>query len=80
MLNEKPKKIVRGVGEHASLAIRNINERVKLIYGENYGLIIKQEGEYTVSTITIPIRDERDDMERNSRENVRKKLEATGRF
>lgn len=80
LLNEKPKKIVRGVGEHASLAIRNINERVKLIYGENYGLIIKQEGEYTVSTITIPIRDERDDMERNSRENVRKKLEATGRF
>ncbi|HEX3078058.1 MAG TPA: histidine kinase [Lachnospiraceae bacterium] len=40
---------------HVSLGIRNVNERIKLIYGEDYGLTIKpvEEG-VTASTITIP--------------------------
>jgi two-component system sensor histidine kinase YesM len=43
-----------GDGTHTSLGIRNVNERIKLIYGEEYGLTILPtcEGE-TASTITI---------------------------
>ncbi|WP_195989768.1 histidine kinase [Clostridium sp. D53t1_180928_C8] len=42
-------------GKHASLGIRNVNERIKLIYGENYGLTIEpiEEGK-TRSLICIP--------------------------
>lgn len=40
---------------HESLAIHNVNERIKLIYGEEYGLTIRPVGEEeTASTITIP--------------------------
>lgn len=49
-------------------------------YGEEYGLCIEQEGEYIVSTIVIPVREKKVEMERDSRENVRKRLEETGRF
>lgn len=40
---------------HVSMGIRNVNERIKLIYGEEYGLTIEsvEEG-VTASTITIP--------------------------
>lgn len=42
-------------GAHRSLAIQNVNERIKLIYGEEYGLTIKPYGEgETAATITIP--------------------------
>lgn len=42
-------------GTHTSLGIRNVNERIKLIYGEEYGLTILPVGEgETASTITIP--------------------------
>lgn len=44
---------------HVSLGIRNVNERIKLIYGEEYGLTIVPstlDGEdITVSTIRIPL-------------------------
>ena len=44
-----------GKGTHTSLGIRNVNERIKLIYGEEYGLTILPVGEgETASTITIP--------------------------
>jgi two-component system, sensor histidine kinase YesM len=41
---------------HESMGIHNVNERIKLIYGEEYGLTIKpyRDGE-TASTITIPM-------------------------
>lgn len=43
-------------GRHEALGIHNVNERIKLIYGEDYGLTIQPiaEGE-TASTITIPL-------------------------
>lgn len=45
-----------GKTTHESLGIHNVNERIKLIYGEEYGLTIKPiaEGE-TASTITLPL-------------------------
>lgn len=41
---------------HESLGIHNVNERIKLIYGEEYGLTIKPYKEdETASTIRIPL-------------------------
>lgn len=44
---------------HESMGIHNVNERIKLIYGEEYGLTIKPvaKGE-TASTIIIPLGNE----------------------
>jgi two-component system sensor histidine kinase YesM len=41
---------------HESMGIHNVNERIKLIFGEEYGLTIKPitEGE-TASTVTLPL-------------------------
>lgn len=40
---------------HESVGIHNVNERIKLIYGKEYGLTIKTIAEgQTASTITIP--------------------------
>jgi two-component system sensor histidine kinase YesM len=41
---------------HESMGIHNVNERIKLIYGEEYGLTIRPVTESeTASTITIPL-------------------------
>jgi two-component system sensor histidine kinase YesM len=43
-------------GVHESMGVRNVNERIKLIYGEEYGLTIKPLGEgETASTIRLPL-------------------------
>ncbi len=45
----------QGDGVRVSLGIRNVNERIKLIYGEEYGLTIRPIDEGMIaSTITIP--------------------------
>ncbi len=42
-------------GKHTSIGIRNVNLRIKLVYGNEYGLRIEQnEDGITVSTIVIP--------------------------
>jgi two-component system sensor histidine kinase YesM len=48
-------KVKEESGMHVSMGIHNVNERIKLIYGDSYGLTILPyaEGE-TASTITIP--------------------------
>jgi two-component system sensor histidine kinase YesM len=47
--------IAVGGGKHVSLGIHNVNERIKLIYGEEYGLtILPSDNDETTSTITIP--------------------------
>ncbi len=55
ILNNRNTELSPGKGVHTSLGIRNVNERIKLIYGEAYGLTIEPVGEgETASTITIP--------------------------
>ncbi len=55
ILEGKTGSITAGKGKHISLGIRNVNERIKLIYGEEYGLTILPYEEVGVaSTITIP--------------------------
>lgn len=45
-------------GKHASLGIRNVNERIKLIYGKRYGLKIEpMADDKTLSVITIPYKE-----------------------
>lgn len=47
--------IGEGKGKHLSLGIKNVNERIKLIFGEPYGLTINLDSQgYVVSTITLP--------------------------
>lgn len=55
ILNGKPDQPVGINDSHISLGIHNVNERIKLIFGKEYGLTIKpiSDGK-TASTITIP--------------------------
>lgn len=55
ILSGEPDSIKPIPGKHASLGIRNVNERIKLIYGEEYGLTIEpiEEGRIR-SLICIP--------------------------
>lgn len=46
---------------HVSLGIRNVDRRLKIIYGEDCGLTIRGEEERTISTITLHIRKEEQD-------------------
>lgn len=46
---------------HVSLGIRNVDRRLKIIYGEDCGLSIRGEGERTISTIMLHIRKEEQD-------------------
>ncbi len=56
ILEGRPEQGDASVGGHRSLGIRNVNERIKLIYGEEYGLTIEPiTMEETASTITIPL-------------------------
>ena len=44
------------------IGVRNVNERIQLIYGEDYGVTITSElDEGTTATITIPKMEETDD-------------------
>ncbi len=66
MLTEQDMERIRGIlsgdesgisqqGGYTSIGIRNVNKRIKLVYGEAYGLTITcgEDGQ-TISTITIP--------------------------
>lgn len=51
-------QIPKTPGRHTSIGIQNVNRRIRLVYGEEYGLTIVQgENMVTVSTITVPYMD-----------------------
>ncbi len=55
ILEGDKEQIPREPGRHTSIGIQNVNRRIRLLYGEEYGLTIEQnEGCETVSTIRIP--------------------------
>ena len=55
ILNEEDYMIKQEPGKHTSIGIRNVNRRIRLVYGEEYGLTIEQNEELvTTSRITIP--------------------------
>ncbi len=44
-----------GEKKSGSIGIENVNRRIKLFYGENYGLTIEsEEGNYTRAVVTVP--------------------------
>lgn len=48
-------QLPKTTGRHTSIGIRNVNQRIRLVYGEEYGLTITQNDDLeTISTITIP--------------------------
>lgn len=50
-------------GRHTSIGIQNVNKRIKLVYGEDYGLTIEQdESRITVSTITLPYHEKEENL------------------
>lgn len=49
-----PPEEVKGIGKHTSLGLRNVNERIKLIYGQDYGLDMDIDEEHTSFKIVIP--------------------------
>ena len=52
-------KIPKKPGRHTSIGIQNVNRRVKLVYGDEYGLtIVQNEDCETISTITVPYLEE----------------------
>ena len=58
IMNNKVVSGKRGSG----IGVRNVNERIKLIYGEKYGISITSElDEGTTATITIPKLEEVDE-------------------
>lgn len=48
-------QIPKDTGRHTSIGIQNVNRRIRLVYGEEYGLTITQNEDLeTISTITLP--------------------------
>lgn len=55
VLEEVQKELDAGVvSEDKQIGLRNINKRIKLIFGDKYGCLIYAEREYTVVRIKIP--------------------------
>ena len=55
ILNDDDYQIKQAPGKHTSIGIRNVNRRIHLVYGEEYGLTITQDDNLlTTSRITIP--------------------------
>lgn len=79
ILNADPSQIKKGKGQHTSLGIRNVNERIRLIYGEDYGLTITPYGEdKTRSVITLPYEDEAEKCRESEKEKVQNELKNIG--
>lgn len=71
-------QIPKNTGRHTSIGIQNVNRRIRLVYGEEYGLTIEQDEDcVTISTITIPYQtgeEEKSLKERNEVENALKNM------
>lgn len=78
LLNEEEYLIKKAPGRHTSIGIRNVNRRIRLVYGEEYGLTIEQDDELvTTSRITIPYHKET--MPEWDRSIVERELKAASR-
>lgn len=81
ILDGDDNQIPESTGKHTSIGIRNVNRRIKLVYGEEYGLSIEQsEGQITVSTITIPYREREKHDSLKERSEVESKLKNMARL
>ena len=71
-------QIPKDTGRHTSIGIQNVNRRIRLVYGEEYGLSITQNEQLeTISTITLPYHNHEEEKslkERNAVENELKNM------
>ena len=80
ILNGEEDKLPKHQGRHVSIGIRNVNQRIRLVYGEQYGLTIESEEGLVVSTVTLPFVTHdlcESDNEMNQMEEKLKKLQRT---
>lgn len=68
LLNDEDYQIKQAPGKHTSIGIRNVNKRIRLVYGDEYGLTVQQdENLVTTSRITLPYQDAVEDKASNDR-------------
>ena len=80
LLEEENYRIVEKPGMHTSIGIRNVNRRIKLVYGEEYGLTIEQNSELvTTSRITLPYLNAKEDTTLKERTAVERELKEVSR-
>lgn len=74
-------QIPKNPGRHTSIGIQNVNRRIRLVYGEEYGLsIVQEENCVTISTITVPYLDESEKESLIERSDVQNELKNMARF
>lgn len=74
-------QIPKNTGRHTSIGISNVNRRIRLVYGEEYGLsIVQGEDCVTVSTITIPYQTAEEEKSLKERNTVEKELRNMARL
>ena len=55
MTQEKLKEIFEAESDSSGIGIKNVNNRIKMIYGQSYGVEIKsKEGSYTEVKMELP--------------------------
>ena len=81
LLDGDNEQLPKKQGRHTSIGIRNVNLRVKLVYGDEYGLYFEQTKEgITISTIIIPYKNrdtKRSEIELSRVENELKKIQLS---
>lgn len=81
ILDGDESKLPETTGRHTSIGIRNVNRRIGLVYGEEYGLTITQTPELeTISTITIPYNTGEEEKTLKERTAVETELKNMARF
>ena len=74
-------RLPKNTGRHTSIGIQNVNRRIRLVYGDEYGLSIEQEEDcITVSTITIPYVDHEDEISLKERSEAQNELKNIARL
>lgn len=74
-------QIPKEPGRHTSIGIQNVNRRIRLMYGEEYGLAIGQEADFeTVSRITIPYEKRQEEKSAKERNLVEEELKNIARL
>ena len=80
LLNDEDYQIKQAPGKHTSIGIRNVNRRIHLVYGEDYGLTITQnEDLVTTSRITLPYQDSGEEKSLKVRSQVEKELKEVSK-
>lgn len=81
ILDGDESKLPETTGRHTSIGIRNVNRRIGLVYGEEYGLTITQNEDLeTISTITLPYNAKEEEKNIKERTAVEMELKNMARF